>query len=172
MNHASLICTVSPPESPEKLMIPRDGVCDFLFYDSLYIKSGDTLLTEPGPHLLTFLSAAASSTDTDYGCSVDIESATPMIQEALSSLKDLTELLELAIGKTGVTVLGIYSKAKFICETISNILGSQAFKPAAIIILGHISYNDWHSYGCRILPPNVYGVSRELLQKMFYGHLF
>ncbi|KAL3244381.1 hypothetical protein MRX96_047214 [Rhipicephalus microplus] len=73
MNYESLICTVSVAESPEKLMIPKDGVCDFLFYDSLYMKFGDTLVKEPGPQLLTFLRAAASSKNTDYGCSVDIE---------------------------------------------------------------------------------------------------
>ncbi|XP_049524827.1 uncharacterized protein LOC119455572 [Dermacentor silvarum] len=208
MSGESLICTVSVA-GQDRLRIPPDGICNFLFYDSLYSSQGDTLLKEPGPQLLKFLGAAAISKDTDHGCSVDINdvrafsdhlleqrgkkkiielakqkiidygfltldhsrSSIPSIQEALSALKAVTKLVKDGAGKTGVTVLGIYSKLKTSCQTISDIFG-QGFIPSAIVILGHISYPDRHAQGCHILPPNLYGVPRDMLQKIGYGHLF
>ncbi|XP_049524993.1 uncharacterized protein LOC119456709 [Dermacentor silvarum] len=208
MSGESLICTVSVARQ-DRIWIPRDGLCNFLFYDSLYRPQGDTLMKSPGPQLLKFLNAATISRETDHGCSVDIDnvrafsdhllektgkkrikemakqkvidygfltldhsrSSVPSIEEALSALKDVTEIIKKVTGKTGVTVLGIYSKLKTSCQTISDIIG-QEFKPSAIVILGHISYPDRHAHGCHILPPNLYGVPRDMLQKIGYGHLF
>ncbi|XP_075550257.1 uncharacterized protein LOC142583650 [Dermacentor variabilis] len=208
MSRESLICTVSVVRE-DKLGVPKDGLCNFLFYDSLYRPQGGTLLKEPGGPLVKFLSTAAISKKTDHGCSVDIDnvrafsdhlllprgkkkikemgdqnvldygfltidhsrSSVQNIQEALSALKAVTKVVKEVTGKTGFTVLGLYSKVKTTCQTIFDISG-QEFKPSAIIILGHISYPDRHIYGCRILPPNLYGVQRQVLKDIGYGHLF
>ncbi|XP_070393075.1 uncharacterized protein [Dermacentor albipictus] len=208
MSGESLICTVSVV-GQNKLGIPKDGLCNFLFYDSLYRPQGDTLMKEPRSQLVKFLSTAAISKDTDHGFSVDIDnvrafsdhlleqkgkkrikemgdqkvidygfltldhsrSSRQNIQEALSALKAVTQIVKEVTGKTGVTVLGLYSKVNATCQTILDISG-QEFKPSAIVILGHISYYDRHVHGCRILPPNLYGVHRDVLKDIGYGHLF
>ncbi|XP_075549662.1 uncharacterized protein LOC142583192 [Dermacentor variabilis] len=208
MRGESLICTVSAV-GQEKLGVPKDGLCNFLFYDSLYRTQEDTLMKQPGGQLVKFLDTAAISIDTDHGFSVDIDnvqlfsshlllprgkkkikemgdkkildygfltldhsrSSPRNIQDALSALKAVTEIVKEETGKTGVTVLGLYSKDETTCQTISNIIG-QEFKPSAIVILGHISYPDWNSPGCHILPPNLYGVQRHVLKDIGYGHLF
>ncbi|XP_054926774.1 uncharacterized protein [Dermacentor andersoni] len=207
MSGESLICTVSVV-GQDRLSVPQDGLCDFLFYDSLYRPQGDTLVKEPGAPLVKFLSTAAISKKTDHGCSVDIDNVRAFgdhlieqrgkkrikemgdqnvldygfltldhsrsfvlnIQEALSALKAVTEIVKEVTGKTGFTVLGLYSKVKATCQAIFDISG-QKFKPSAIIILGHITYPDRHVHGCHILPPNLYGVQRDVLKDIGYGHL-
>ncbi|XP_070393077.1 uncharacterized protein [Dermacentor albipictus] len=208
MSGESLICTVSVV-GDNKLGVPKDGLCNFLFYDSLYRPQGDTLMKQPRSQLVKFLSTAAISKDTDHGFSVDIDnvrafsdhlleergkkrikemgdqkvidygfltldhsrSSRQNIQEALSALKAVTEIVKEVTGKTGFTVLGLYNKVTTNCQTISDISG-QEFKPSAIVILGHISYYDRHVHGCRILPPNLYGVEPQVLKSFGYGHLF
>ncbi|XP_054926451.1 uncharacterized protein [Dermacentor andersoni] len=208
MSGESLICTVSVV-GQDRLSVPKDGLCDFLFYDSLYRPQGDTLIKQPSAQLDMFLSTAAISKRTDHGCSVDINNVRAFshhllvkrgrkkikemgdqnildygfltldysrssrlnIQKALSALKAVTRIVKEVTGKTGFTVLGLYSKVQTTCQTISDVTG-QGFKPSAIVILGHISYYDRRVHGCRILPPNLYGVQRDVLKDIGYGHLF
>ncbi|XP_065297027.1 uncharacterized protein [Dermacentor albipictus] len=208
MSGESLICTLSVV-GQTKFGVPRDGLCNFLFFDSIYHTKAHALSRPISLPLERFLNFAAVSKDMDYGCSVDIgnvqafsdeldkpwgkkrikemgdkkvidygfltldqsQSSPQKIRAALSALKAVTQKVKEVTGKTGVTVLGLYSKHVDTCQRISDIIG-QEFKPSAIVILGHISYYDWTFPGCHILPPNLYGVEPQVLKSFGYGHLF
>ncbi|XP_077491859.1 uncharacterized protein LOC144102468 [Amblyomma americanum] len=67
--NSSLICTVA---CTKPISVPNDGLCDFMLFDSLYSSCGGEVAAHSlSRSLQAFVTLAAASRNTQYGCSVD-----------------------------------------------------------------------------------------------------
>ncbi|XP_054930866.2 uncharacterized protein [Dermacentor andersoni] len=65
----SVVCTV---DCNIRMVVPPDGVCDFIFFDSLYVTCGGGVGdAQTTPKLQRFFDLAAQGNDTQFGCSID-----------------------------------------------------------------------------------------------------
>ncbi|XP_072140200.1 uncharacterized protein [Dermacentor andersoni] len=65
----SVVCTV---DCNIRMVVPPDGVCDFIFFDSLYVTCGGGVGdAQATPKLQRFFDLAAQGNDTQFGCSID-----------------------------------------------------------------------------------------------------
>ncbi|XP_054930869.2 uncharacterized protein [Dermacentor andersoni] len=63
------LCTV---DCNIRMVVPPDGVCDFIFFDSLYVTCGGGVGdAQTTPKLQRFFDLAAQGNDTQFGCSID-----------------------------------------------------------------------------------------------------
>ncbi|KAL3183253.1 hypothetical protein MRX96_034996 [Rhipicephalus microplus] len=67
----SFFCTTSLGLVP--ITVPADGICDYVFFDSLYT-NGDFQFIDDAPkgELLTFLTVARTTRKTEYGCGINV----------------------------------------------------------------------------------------------------
>lgn len=69
LNPYSVVCTV---DCNIKIVAPADGVCDFVFLESLYVTCGGRVGdTQTTPKLQSFLDLATTGNVTQFGCSID-----------------------------------------------------------------------------------------------------
>ncbi|XP_072140129.1 uncharacterized protein [Dermacentor andersoni] len=65
----SVVCTV---DCNIRMVVPPDGVCDFIFFDSLYVTCGGGVGdAQTTPKLQRFFDLAAQGNNTQFGCSID-----------------------------------------------------------------------------------------------------
>ncbi|XP_077486502.1 uncharacterized protein LOC144097737 [Amblyomma americanum] len=86
---------------------------------------------------------------------------------ALRILKELQEYAESNSDEQAFMFLGIYSRSERICAAFARHMNT-IFSPAAVIILGHLSYNDPQNPRCTVMPPTNFKDPR--LQGSTYGH--
>ncbi|KAM7304237.1 hypothetical protein ISCGN_014137 [Ixodes scapularis] len=76
MGSRALLCTLGR-RSEDTGSYPKDGVCDFLFYDSYYTRRADTFMDDSSGRTQHFLASAKDSFSTQYGIAVAHGKFTP-----------------------------------------------------------------------------------------------
>ncbi|KAL3183259.1 hypothetical protein MRX96_034258 [Rhipicephalus microplus] len=67
----ALYCTASV--GMVAMVLPPDGVCDYMFFDSLYTENNPTLIDQaPSGQLAEYLTAASSSQKTEHGVGINV----------------------------------------------------------------------------------------------------
>lgn len=69
MPRVPLVCTYSK-EFSDEMMFPQDGLCDVIFYDSLYCNNENKFADPPSSDLSDFLDLSTGLKKTEFGISV------------------------------------------------------------------------------------------------------
>ncbi|KAH7948724.1 hypothetical protein HPB49_001327 [Dermacentor silvarum] len=87
-----LVCTVSSTYSGN-VNLPRDGLCGYIFFESLYKGGANSLVARLSPDVDSFANRARHNTDTEFGMSFAIDNAnllteytTPAFERGLDGL--------------------------------------------------------------------------------------
>ncbi|KAH7974997.1 hypothetical protein HPB49_022603 [Dermacentor silvarum] len=147
-----LICTVSI-KFTNVSSIPRDGVCDFIFYESFYLKNNPSGWTDSG--LDHFLTLGQSMRITAVGASFSPAKDT-LFADALSG--DLNTAVDklLSLGVSHFGMLSLYRRdyrediQEEPAPTPPALIGIA--EPSFYVALTHIPYADRRRSDCRILP--------------------
>ncbi|KAK8772263.1 hypothetical protein V5799_024493 [Amblyomma americanum] len=97
-----LVCAVSN-QYTQSVVLPDDGVCDFIFYDSLY-KGNSNIFTEPlSPDVSFFVQDGKNYTHTELGFSFDIRNSQFVSEYTSTAFRDKVR----AVSSQGVLHFGI-----------------------------------------------------------------
>ncbi|XP_072140192.1 uncharacterized protein [Dermacentor andersoni] len=131
--------------------LPPDGVCDFIFYDSLR-EPFDKLGRPSRGKFKTFQTIAAAK-----AADISKPSATKRV--------------------ASYTFLGYYGKKQVACEEAAQHLQS-IYTPHVVVFLGHISFKEDEiatevpNFVCIIVPPSIYEIPPSVKAKLVYGHTY
>lgn len=92
----SLICTFGTKLNPTTVF-PPDGLCDFIFFDSLYQNGTNKLDGDSSPNFMYFMEKAMEHNETTFGVGLDFESYAD-IEEFLNSDQASPTLQQLVRG--------------------------------------------------------------------------
>ncbi|KAH7970552.1 hypothetical protein HPB49_010390 [Dermacentor silvarum] len=163
-----LVCTVSTLYR-KSMALPSDGVCDYLFYDSLY-KDNMNIFTEPlSNDLYDFLKRAGQHKTTEFGLSFDYENQLFQSDYNTSAFQALVA----DVANEGVLHLGILNMLN---DTTDNATMDQALH----ILLKFEEYMAptrtaaryrITALGLSVDVPKVFTWYRERFQKIYLPHL-
>ncbi|KAL1427090.1 hypothetical protein MTO96_017748 [Rhipicephalus appendiculatus] len=187
---SSVICTV---DGQGPMEVPADGVCDFIFYDSLGHPFDRLGRAARGPFKI-FQTLAANGKMTQFGVSIfplDIPSFLTLLNTPTSIAWSKEKLWNHNIYHWGIlneiskpsptkrvasyTFLGYYGNASAACmEAVRHMEANH--RPSVLIILGHLAFkeqdieNEVPGYKCLIMPPSLHVVPKHLPIKPVYAH--
>nr|XP_054930948.1 uncharacterized protein LOC126538788 [Dermacentor andersoni] len=175
--------------------LPPDGVCDFIFYDSLR-EPFDKLGRPSRGKFKTFQTIAAAAKQSQFGVSIsalDIgqflahlhkPTATAWANEKLWKFKihhwgKAADISKPSATKrvASYTFLGYYGKKQVACEEAAQHLQS-IYTPHVVVFLGHISFKEDEiatevpNFVCIIVPPSIYEIPPSVKAKLVYGHTY
>ncbi|KAH7943459.1 hypothetical protein HPB52_008742 [Rhipicephalus sanguineus] len=158
-----LICTVSVKFTSTS-ELPKDGLCDIIFYESFYIKNKPTGWTDPG--LDHFLELATKLRATSVGASFS-PNKDKLFADALSgSLNAAVDRLR-SLGVSHFGTLSLYGKYTMPAKLLQCLkllqwfpvmkcglmkLCSAITEPSFFVALTHVPFADRKRRDCRILP--------------------
>ncbi|KAL3183248.1 hypothetical protein MRX96_034249, partial [Rhipicephalus microplus] len=103
----SFFCTTSLGLVP--IAVPPDGVCDYVFFDSLYTNNDFKFIdSAPTGELLTFLTAAKDTRRTEYGCGINVRYTSDARSHLRMRPEDCTNFIQ-ALISSNIIAFGILS---------------------------------------------------------------
>ncbi|KAK8788443.1 hypothetical protein V5799_021778 [Amblyomma americanum] len=174
----ALFCTYGT-STTANTKFPWDGLCDFIFYDSMY-KNGVNTLNQTTPYsadMEVVLRQAESGgyTKTQFGLGFSFTSARTLLLRYASGYKStIDQFLHRGVSHLGIIDCPVYGMAP---SQINQVFGaisvlSRDLKPlrdrgqAAFLVVGVISFNNaWNEYF-----KNQFTVKNEFKPNLFISH--
>ncbi|KAH7956595.1 hypothetical protein HPB52_010970 [Rhipicephalus sanguineus] len=170
-----LLCTTSSEACVEYAAdLPPDGICTFIFYESVYKKgqhpNGDLMRDYQTPEFRRNLDYTWNKTIYQYGVASmrPPQITTNDIRDALTFIKHLDTYWRTKPNFTGIqpsTALGIPLPESQWPDLLDMM--QKFFTPHIFIAISHISIDDYRLPECRIMPTSIYEFPPNVTDRYF-----